>query len=470
MWLQRLEALIRAATLENNDRTLGLVGVGAAIRINKSEGDSVDLTDSSRDPASAFAVAAYGASFEFLGLGRRREGGKIIQVTERAKELTEAFRISMPSHERKTLADVLDGNWRQTPVHAVRALREHLAIRSLDPATKEYARVRDLIFRPPVNEEASRDHQQQAARSRTLGLLLQIIEENQAPTDEEALHTVFATRQLLGSGKIFVPHDTFEREASAWLRYEERQVLKFALYGLWYEVVALIEENGAARVRPAAIHAAFRRALIETSRTHSLFGAGGAGPVGETMERLYDHSAAPGGELWSAAAEWVERLRDADSDRGARLQASLCLLLIAVRHWEVRQESMTPESSVLHARGRRHRLSLETVSADVRHRAEWQVVKLLEWVVDAYVCSQSLRIALEKLRSGQYRFFIERDEEGYRVVKADAQRGYLRRDADRLGGALGLLHDLGMTSDARSPQITSVGKDWWRHLAKVHAK
>ena len=115
-------------------------------------------------------------------------------------------------------------------------------------------------------------------------------------------------------------------------------------------------------------------------------------------------------------------------------------------------------------------MSLATIAVDIRHRAEWSVTDLLEWVVDSYVCAQSLKFALEKLRSGQYRFFIERDEEGYRVVRADRERSYLRRDADRLLGALGLLHDLGMTSDARSPQITPTGKQWWRHLTSVHAQ
>ena len=208
---------------------------------------------------------------------------------------------------------------------------------------------------------------------------------------------------------------------------------------------------------------------IDANRTLELFGFGASDQVGVTMERLYDRSAAPRGELWSAAAEWVTRLNDPASERGVRVQACLCLLLLATRHWELRRESMTSESAALHTRGRRHRLSLETVSADIRNRAEWSVMSLLEWVVDSYVCSQSLRFALEKLRNGQYRFFIERDEDGYRVVKPDSGRGYLRRDADRLKGALGLLYDLGMTTDAKSPQITAAGKQWWRHLANVHA-
>ena len=66
-WLQRLEALVRAATLDYDEKVLGLVGVGAAARINGREGGDVDLMDSDRDPASAFAIAAYGASFECLG-------------------------------------------------------------------------------------------------------------------------------------------------------------------------------------------------------------------------------------------------------------------------------------------------------------------------------------------------------------------------------------------------------------------
>ena len=468
-WLQRLEALVRAATLDYDEKVLGLVGVGAAARINGREGGDVDLMDSDRDPASAFAIAAYGASFEFLGLGQRRENGKVMQVTDRAKVLAEALERSMSLNSRKALSVVLDGDRARTPVSAVRALREDLALRPLTPATREYEVVRDLIFWPPDGAESHPDDQKQAVRSRTLGLILQVLEENQSPSDDDALHTVFSTRLLPKAGKEFVPHATFTREAAAWLRYEERQVIKFALYGLWYEVVSYIEGRAATRVQPVDIHGEFRRALVDANRTLELFGVGASDQAGVAMERLYDRSAAPRGELWSAAAEWVTRLNDPASERGVRVQACLCLLLLATRHWELRRESMTSESAALHTRGRRHRLSLETVSADIRNRAEWSVMSLLEWVVDSYVCSQSLRFALEKLRNGQYRFFIERDEEGYRVVKPDSGRGYLRRDADRLKGALGLLYDLGMTTDAKSPQITAVGKQWWRHLANVHA-
>lgn len=468
-WLQRLEALVRAATLDYDEKVLGLVGVGAAVRINGWEGGDVDLIDSNRDPATAFAIAAYGASFEFLKLGKRREGGNVIQVKDRARALAAALERSMSPSNRKALSVVLDGDWKRTPVGEVRALREDLALRPLTPATREYEAVRDLIFWPPGGAESHPDDQKQAVRSRTLGLILQVLEDNQSPSDDDALHTVFSTRLLPGAGKEFVPHATFAREAAAWLRYEERQVIKFALYGLWYEVVSYIEGRAATRVQPADIHGEFRRALVDANRTLELFGFGASDQVGVTMERLYDRSAAPRGELWSAAAEWVTRLNDPASEGGVRVQACLCLLLLATRHWELRRESMTSESAALHTRGRRHRLSLETVSADIRNRAEWSVMSLLEWVVDSYVCSQSLRFALEKLRNGQYRFFIERDEDGYRVVKPDSGRGYLRRDADRLKGALGLLYDLGMTTDAKSPQITAAGKQWWRHLAIVHA-
>ena len=392
-----------------------------------------------------------------------------MQVTDRAKVLAEALERSMSLNSRKALSVVLDGDRARTPVSAVRALREDLALRPLTPATREYEVVRDLIFWPPDGAESHPDDQKQAVRSRTLGLILQVLEENQSPSDDDALHTVFSTRLLPKAGKEFVPHATFTREAAAWLRYEERQVIKFALYGLWYEVVSYIEGRAATRVQPVDIHGEFRRALVDANRTLELFGVGASDQAGVAMERLYDRSAAPRGELWSAAAEWVTRLNDPASERGVRVQACLCLLLLATRHWELRRESMTSESAALHTRGRRHRLSLETVSADIRNRAEWSVMSLLEWVVDSYVCSQSLRFALEKLRNGQYRFFIERDEEGYRVVKPDSGRGYLRRDADRLKGALGLLYDLGMTTDAKSPQITAVGKQWWRHLANVHA-
>lgn len=173
-------------------------------------------------------------------------------------------------------------------------------------------------------------------------------------------------------------------------------------------------------------------------------------------------------ELGGAAEPWLESLVDSE-DRGERILACLCLILLAARHWELKSESMSGDSAALHRRGSRARLCLESVASDIRQRADWTVAELLEWLVDTYVCAQSLRFALAKLRNGQYRFFVERDEEGYRVVKSDASRGYLRRDADRLRGALGLLHDLGMTTDPTAPQITTVGKAWWRQLAKLHS-
>jgi hypothetical protein len=120
----------------------------------------------------------------------------------------------------------------------------------------------------------------------------------------------------------------------------------------------------------------------------------------------------------------------------------------------------------MHWRGGRTRLALAVVANDIRERESCTVSELLEWVVDSYVLSQALRFAIDKLRAGQFRFFVERNEEGYRIVKDDTIRQYFRRDADRLRGALSLLCDLGLLTAHEGGLVTPLGRKQWRKIAE----
>jgi len=81
----------------------------------------------------------------------------------------------------------------------------------------------------------------------------------------------------------------------------------------------------------------------------------------------------------------------------------------------------------------------------------------LQWLIERCILDQANRVAFEKLSRGDYRFFVLRDEAGYRVVKEQDTSGYLEYDESRLRSAFFLMNELGFVSVNGHLSVTRLG-------------
>ena len=463
-WATRLEALVRAATLERSAISpVALIGIQRAVRTNSLAASAkVDLTEPDPPPASAFAIAAYGSSFEFLGLGARDTGTGAIEFSPRATALAEEFAKSMGSRSA-SLQRILESNWRAIPVADVRQLREALSIREVPSASREHALLCELLLNLGPTAHSGATPSRDSTRARSLALILQVADVAGEDVDAGDIHSVFSTSQL-PSGNAFEAADGFAQEHAIWMRYEERQFLKFGLYGLWYAVIDVLKAAGGKAVQPNTMHASLRLALQSSSKASSLFGKGAARSVRRSAADLFDPVSGTRSAFGKRMLRYQQECAQAE-ELGDRVAAALALILMCSSYWHANQAEMKRDPIGVHRRGGRARLSLASIGSDIQERGELSVVELLEWIIDSYVITQAQRVALSKLRSGQYRFFIDREEEGFRIVKPDPDRLFYKRDADRLRGAFGLMHDLGMLSDFDKGRTTALGRKHWKRIA-----
>jgi hypothetical protein len=84
------------------------------------------------------------------------------------------------------------------------------------------------------------------------------------------------------------------------------------------------------------------------------------------------------------------------------------------------------------------------------------VAEFLAWCAEHLCITQSLRVALEKLP--QDRYFIARDEDGYRIVQPQKPSANLVFDPPRVASSLSLMTDLGLVRAEENYEITSAGE------------
>jgi hypothetical protein len=96
------------------------------------------------------------------------------------------------------------------------------------------------------------------------------------------------------------------------------------------------------------------------------------------------------------------------------------------------------------------------------------VADYLQWAVENYVLKQATRVAIQKLPD--YRFFIIRDEEGYRLVKRQNPRSYLSYDSSRIGSAFELMTDLKLVEINGAITLTATGRKVLQKLRTFHQR
>ncbi|MGB9235805.1 MAG: hypothetical protein WCC04_15455 [Terriglobales bacterium] len=82
----------------------------------------------------------------------------------------------------------------------------------------------------------------------------------------------------------------------------------------------------------------------------------------------------------------------------------------------------------------------------------------------------ALKIAAAIQKLPDYRFFIIRDEEGYRLVKRQNPRSYLSYDSSRIGSAFELMTDLKLVEINVAVTLTATGRKVLQKLRTFHQR
>jgi hypothetical protein len=123
-------------------------------------------------------------------------------------------------------------------------------------------------------------------------------------------------------------------------------------------------------------------------------------------------------------------------------------------------------SAQLHRLGDRDRLSLAVIASDIEGMGEMRLDEYLAWTVENYVLRQSSKVAAKKLP--EYRYFILREDEGFRLVKEQNPRSYLSYDPSRIDSAYRLMADLKLVSLDNGFRLTQAGRKVLERMKAHH--
>lgn len=461
-WLLRLENIMRAATLDAEGKFVGLVGINKALRFEDARDGRLRVDE--KIAASAFVPAAYSASFAALHCGQYK--GRRAQLTASGEALAEAFDDNI-RHQRggaEALRCVLSDSPR-VPVNAIKKIEHAIRIRPIAPDEAEHRLLSEMLLSIPAEQREQDSDERHLARSRTLGLILEMIDYGKGkvvgPTD---FHRIFACGGLKGEPK-FTPSAEFQNEFEIWKRYQERQFQKLGLYGLWHEVLGFLAKQPR-QIAPAADILAHLLGHYEHSALlSSWIGEDSlAMTVAKADQKLLDHvgdHSRLGVAAWSVDEQLYSATTIAD-----RVGCSVVLLLMAPHFWSDSPNDLPFRH--LHNLGGRSRLSLSVFAKDVESRRNDTMAQFLRWLIEFCVLAQSGRVALDKLSRGDFRFFIMRDESGFRLIKGQERGQSLNYDAARLFGALSLLRSLTLINENQGFHLTPAGRSALKKLRILH--
>lgn len=169
-------------------------------------------------------------------------------------------------------------------------------------------------------------------------------------------------------------------------------------------------------------------------------------------------------EFGKTAVRATEMLLDKATLTADRVGTALYLLFLCSAFW-LENEERLPHAE-LHRDGGRRALSLAVVCSDLKQFCGGPTVDYLSWIIENYVLKQAIRVAIDKLPN--YRFFVMRDEEGYRLVKAQNPDPYLAYDISRIDSAYRLMEDLRLIEMRQGLQLTPLGKKTLERLRSYH--
>lgn len=457
-WRARLENVLRAATLCREPNIVGLVGRRKAIlteHLSPNDHIRVDRVD----VVSAFIPAFYSSSFRALGCGKWTPDNGA-QLTAFGEELAEKFDLVVrgSAASRSALSTILT-NERLIPVKAVRAIADALAIRAVNPGEPEHSLLLELLLR--LN--TGKDQLNWQARSRSFALLLEIVEQAQGKVLSGAdLHRVFATGRLANDKNFVVPVE-LRLDFEIWKRYQERQYVKLSIYSLWHEVVQLLDYRISKTASAQHLLSHVRGAFEKSSVALKWFGPGYMQMrVGKAQELLRVRLHNKPNEFGNSSMALTDTLMNLQRTSPDRIGAAIVLLLLVSCYWTESQKEL--QQSRLHRVGGRDRLSLESVALDTDGMRTVALVDYLQWTVENYVLKQATKTAIEKLPD--YRYFIVRDDSGYRLVKKQNAASYLSYDPSRIESAFALMSELKLIHLSQGYRLTPAGR---KVLQQLHA-
>jgi hypothetical protein len=461
-WRVRLENVLRAATLYKDGNIQALIGVTKAIRINGLPAKEKVAIDGGT-AATAFVPANYSSSFRALGCGMEdNKGAKLTLFGEKLALAFDETLLSVPGG-RPALKEICS-EAAEVSVASIRSLADAIRLRPVSPGEPEHELLLELLLRmKKIDERANASFD--IGRSRSLALFMEIADQAQGSlTSATDLHRIFATGQLPNRCAFSVPVE-FQHSFEVWKRYQERQYVKLSIYSLWHEIVQFLGYTAFKTASSRQLLTHLRAALAKSNVAETWLGKDCSKmTVGAALEKLSQQFSFTPKEFGKIAIVIAESLKNLSTSTEDRVGAAVVLLLLCRCYWE-KNVGKLPEGQ-LHKQGGVEKISLESIHKDVSLLADVAVADYLQWALETYVLKQATRVAIQKLPD--YRFFIIRDEEGYRLVKQQAPRSYLSYDSSRIGSAFELLADLKLLEINGPITITPTGRKVLQKLRSVH--
>jgi hypothetical protein len=447
-WRMRLENALRATTIMAGEER-GLIGVNNAIPVPPGPRGRFPLVE--RDVTTAWTPAAYQASVLALG-GVAMENRIAVVRGHLAVELARSFDEGLRRAAGKSGAlERLLSDDETLSVADLERLQPALALRRLDGADPERDILVEMLFRLDPDRDPTRGILLKSdwRRSRSLVLLLEAVRQGGAGLATMLdFHRLFAYGAL-ADGRPFDVPPVLAETFSYWRRYQERQHEKIGIYAIWREVVGVIDRaERAGRPLPGEqIVAQVVARASESGMLRDVLGEDALGlSVADATEALLrgveEADMDADSVAYGVAAMLVERGFVDYAGSG------LVLLLLQAANWRRSAPAVAPNVARIHEQVSPGEITLgELVRTLERHR-DRTLAEFLAWSTEHMALAQSLRVALEKWTRDDYRYFIARDEDGYRIVQPQEPRANLVFDPPRVASSLSLLYDLGLLDQA----------------------
>ncbi len=462
-WRIKLENVLRTATLSRYPHLKGVIGVTEAFRMEGLRPDQRVPIDSDR-PDTAFKPASYSASFHILRCGDW-DGEKVL-LTEIGDRLGRAYdQELLATRGGATALETILNAGKNVPAAAIQTIAEAMALRPVRAHSPEHETLVELLFRLQPHMPGDPSAGAEDRRSRCLGLLLDLVRQSDGRLKRSwDLHRVFGSDRFEDGRHVEIAPE-FEAEFQIWRRYQERQYQKVALYGFWEELNLFLN---ATSTHAASVGEIFRhfKLLVENSAVLSEWLGGGSTQltVSEAQARLDRRLSKHSRQVLDD--ELCDLVRDSDNAR-ERVGAGLLLLLLMVSEWGRRATAVPLWLRNWPQLTNHERLALSAFTQLTEARLEESLEEYLYWLIERCILDQANLVAFEKLSRGDYRFFVLRGENGYRVVKKQDTEGYLEYDQPRMHSAFLLMKDLGIVSLNGALSLTKLGE---RLLDRVRAR
>jgi hypothetical protein len=467
-WIGRMENVFRLASLYTNPAQTGIVGVEEARTIPLPEDPEAMVQVGRALRATAFVPAYYRSSFLALGCAEA-EGTAVNLTLGTGVPLGEAFnqrvlQIPDSAEELRLLLAPTDA----VPMRVIKTFAEAIRLRDIPTGDAENALLADLLLRIRKPRERRDYFEGDRARTRSLTLFFELLNQAEEPLDTWDFHAIFTSGHLPGGRQPVVPEyleDTWTR----WRRYQEREHERVALYALLYAVVPLIREQqrslGAASTKTlidGLWSAADSSVIVQTWLESPLSGW----TVRQAQEAVLSKTDTTGVDEVYGLEALSLTVQDA-ADRGEIAGGAILLLLLVTGQWRQSRDHVPEWARQTHLRGGAGRISLEMLTSTIEARGSEPVSRLFDWLMETCVLGQAIRVAVEKLASRDYRFFLAMGDDGFEIVRPPPDSRFYY--PPRTGPAFGLMSELGMLtySDSGAVELTSHGETWLQEAKTV---